>query len=439
MAGMQKLYNQGMNPMLPPEERLLTRYSWCCQQFRENDSENAFGQDGHPVAWLLREVMDMVAQFPQTRFIQGLQALAVRSFPVLSQAVFYCLCELFMNKPLVPVQSSSFTTDAANYAFHKGIDFLVGQGLVVAVAVNKSDESKATKDNYLLAPHVCRTLFRGREDLIRPTDIAQFGTLTLSKSIPAKDLILPDTLRDRLQLVSRAVAADQFDRVVAELSRHGMRCGVTVLLYGPPGTGKTEFVRQLARITGRNILQVDCAKLDASYYGEKPRNLRDFFRLAKYASAISFLVPIVFVDEADGLLGRRVQVEKAADKEENTTVNIILEELNTFAGILLAATNNIANIDPAMNRRFLVKVEFPVPDREVLTRIWRSKLPWLTIDEAETLAERFPLSGGVIDNVVSLSLLEKIVDGQYPSLKQISQHCEEQSDGSGKKARKIGF
>lgn len=92
---------------------------------------------------------------------------------------------------------------------------------------------------------------------------------------------------------------------------------------------------------------------------------------------------------------------KAADKEENTTANIILEELNTFNGILLAATNNIANLDPAMNRRFLLKAEIPVPSIPTLARIWQSKLPWLNPDEADTLAERFPISGGVIDNVVS--------------------------------------
>lgn len=437
MDGIHLTVDQGMIRPPSPEERLLTRYTWCCQQFRENGSENAFTRDGNPVAWLLREVMDMVAQFPETRFVLGLQALAVRTFPVLSQVCFHCLCELFLGKPLVPVDSMSFVTDAAEYAFHKGIDFLVGRGLVIAVAVNKADESKATKDNYLLAPHVCGMLFRGREDLIRPTVIAQFGTLTLSKSIPAKDLIFPDNLRDRLALVSRAVAADRFDWVVGELARQGMRSGVTVLLYGPPGTGKTEFVRQLSRISGRNILQVDCAKLDASYYGEKPRNLRDFFRLARYASAISLLVPIVFVDEADGILGRRVQVEKASDKEENTTVNVILEELNTFTGILLAATNNIANLDPAMNRRFLLKAEFPVPDLPTLARIWRSKLPWLTPDEAVTLAERFPMSGGVIDNVVSLCLLEKIVDGKEPSLDRILRLCAEQG-GQGRPSP-IGF
>jgi hypothetical protein len=36
------------------------------------------------------------------------------------------------------------------------------------------------------------------------------------------------------------------------------------------------------------------------------------------------------------------------NKEENTSSSVILEELNTFSGILFAATNFITTIDPAM-------------------------------------------------------------------------------------------
>ena len=424
---------------LPPEEQLLFKFSWTCKQFRENCEEHAFALDGHPVAWLIREVREMTMQYPETRFVQGLQALGVIGLPVMAQCVLYCLCERFLAKPLEPVDSSSFVSGEAQYTFQKGIDPLVGQGLAVAVAVNDSTELKATKDNYLLSPEVCRVLFRGRDDLIRPTVVAQFGSITASRDIRERTLIFPEDLLDRLRLVSRAVAADQFDRVVAELTGNDLRGGVTAILYGPPGTGKTEFVRQLALASGRNLFVVDSAKLDASYFGEKPRNLRDFFRLVRYVQAISNLTPIIFIDEADALLGRRVAVEKASDKEENTSSSVILEELNTFSGILFAATNFITTIDPAMYRRFLMKIEFPVPGRDVLAKIWRAKLPWLTIDEAETLASRFPLSGGVIDNVVSISLLERIVYGQNPSLDQISRHCEEQSDGSGTMTKKIGF
>ena len=439
MDEIRKTSDNSASLSLPPEEQLLFRFSWACKQFRENCEKNALAVDGHPVAWLIREIREMMSQFPETRFVQGLQALGVIRLPVMAQCVLYCLCERFLAKPLEPVDSLSFISDEAQYAFRKGIDLLVGQGLAVAVVVNNSAESKATKDNYLLSPEVCRVLFRGREDLIRTTVMAQFGSITASRDIRERTLIFPDDLRDRLRLVSRAVAADQFDRVAKELTENGLRGGITVILYGPPGTGKTEFVRQLALASGRNLFLVDSAKLDASYFGEKPRNLRDFFRLVRYVQAISNLAPIIFIDEADALLGKRVAVEKASDKEENTSASVILEELNTFSGILFTATNFITTIDPAMYRRFLMKIEFPVPGRDVLAKIWRAKLPWLTIDEAETLAGRFPLSGGVIDNVVSLSLLEKIVDGQNPSLDQITRYCQEQSASFRDSTRKIGF
>jgi len=438
MNEIRKTSDNSASLSLPPEEQLLFRFSWACKQFRENCEKNALAVDGHPVAWLIREVREMMSQYPETRFVLGLQTLGVIRLPVMAQCVLFCLCERFLAKPLEPVDSLSFISDEAQYAFRKGIDLLVGQGLAVAVAVNNSAESKATKDNYLLSPEVCRVLFRGREDLIRTTVMAQFGAITASRDIRERTLIFPEDLRDRLRLVSRAVAADQFDRVAKELTENGLRGGITVILYGPPGTGKTEFVRQLALASGRDLFMVDSAKLDASYFGEKPRNLRDFFRIVRYVQAISNLAPIIFIDEADALLGRRVAVEKASDKEENTSASIILEELNTFSGILFAATNFITTIDPAMYRRFLMKIEFPVPGRDVLAKIWRAKLPWITAEDAEALAARFPLSGGIIDNVVSLSLLEKIVDGQNPSLAQISRYCEEQCIES-KSRKKIGF
>ena len=413
MDGIHFSVDQGVIRPPSPEERLLTRYTWCCQQFRENGSENAFEPGVNPVAWLLKEVMDMAVQFPETRFVLGLQALAVRTFPVLSQACFHCLCELFLDRPLVPVDPLSFMTDAAHYAFRKGIDFLVGNGLVIAVAVNKADESKATKDNFLLAPHVCGMLFRGREDLIRPTVIAQFGTLTLSKSIPVKDLIFPDSLRDRLALVSRAVSAERFDRVVGELAKHGMRGGVTVLLYGPPGTGKTEFVKYLgAALKTKVVVKMGSDLLDM-YVGGTEARIRDAFQEAAAEKAILFL------DEIDGLVQGR---ERASRSWEVTQVNELLHQMENFDGVMVGATNFFVNLDQAILRRFTFKLEFGYLDSEgkriFFERMFASRLtsaeaarldaiPDLAPGDFRTVRQAMFYLDGVADNAIRLGELEK--------------------------------
>lgn len=437
MPDINKPTKMGKVIWLSPEDTLLKRLSLACEKYRTSFRLAEIFNGKKPEEWLYLEAWGLMKFFPDTRFSQGVKYLCIKDIPLKAQIVFFCLSELFLSDPLVPANAESFPADHAEETFHEGIEFLVGKGLAVAISVNKSEESKATKDNYLLSPEVCQALFRGRDNLIPPTIVSQFGTLEPWSGILDKRLVFPESLQERIRLIQRAISTTHFDSVLQGLKEQGFRSNITALFYGPPGTGKTEFVRQLARETQRSLFQVDSAKLDASYYGEKPRNVRDMFRMAKYASAICSCVPIVFIDEADGILGRRVELQRAADKEENTTVNIFLEELNSFSGILFAATNHIANIDPAMTRRFLVKVEFPLPDQSTLARIWQTKLKWLSQDEADILASQFPMSGAIIDNVVSMCLLEKIVEGKEPSLERIMQLCYEQ--GGKDRLPHVGF
>lgn len=385
------------------------------------------------------EVVSLLRRFPHSRFTKGVFALHIHDLPPHPGALFFCLCELFLTHPFTPVNSSDFSSFPSENAFFGGIDALLEQGLAVSVTVNSSDESKVRKDQFLLSPKACHAVFHGKDDLIRPATVAQFGSIISWKEIREKALFFPADLQEQLGLISRVVSRDGFPKARKGLAERGLRSGITVLLSGPPGTGKTEFVRQLARHEGRNIFQVDAARMDGTYYGEKPRNLRDLFLLLSYMSAIMESIPITFIDEADALLGRRVELQRAADKEENLTANTILEELNTFEGILFAATNNADLLDPAMDRRFLLKAFFPVPDAPVLAGIWRSKLPFLTQEEALTLAGRYSLSGALVDNIVSLCVLQEIVDGKAPTLEQVIRHCEGQDGGADRHRRRIGF
>ena len=134
--------------------------------------------------------------------------------------------------------------------------------------------------------------------------------------------------------------------------------------------------------------------------------------MMQYIASICENPPMFFIDEADALLCNRVTVERSADKEQNMVTNILLEELNVFSGILFVSTNNLAYFDPAMNRRFLMKIEFPLPDSDTRASIWASKIPFLNKKESKMLAERFPFSGAVIDNVASICILMDTVTGK---------------------------
>ena len=96
---------------------------------------------------------------------------------------------------------------------------------------------------------------------------------------------------------------DEYLRITRGLEERKLKVALSAILHGASGTGKTELVRQIARKTGRNLLLVDASKIHGSYWGEDERNLRDLFRLFRHVAALSRLAPILFIDEAEGLLG----------------------------------------------------------------------------------------------------------------------------------------
>lgn len=72
------------------------------------------------------------------------------------------------------------------------------------------------------------------------------------------------------------------------------------------------------------------------------------------------------------------------------------------------ATNRPAQLDEALDRRILVKVRFPEPDRAARAEIWRKHLPAsapLAADvDVEVLAERLDMSGGYTKNAVLMAV-----------------------------------
>lgn len=122
-----------------------------------------------------------------------------------------------------------------------------------------------------------------------------------------------------------------------------------ICLYGPAGTGKRAFASWLADQLERPLHVPKIFSILSPYIGETERNLSQLFREAEAEGAILLL------DEADGFLSDR---RSARYSWEISEVNAILTEIAGFNGIVIAATDQIEGLDPALLRRFDLKLRF---------------------------------------------------------------------------------
>ena len=135
-------------------------------------------------------------------------------------------------------------------------------------------------------------------------------------------------------------------------------------------------------------------------------------------------------------------MDHAIDKSYNTISNILLEELESLDGILLATTNLVDNIDEAFDRRFLFKTRLTKPDSDARARIWKSRIGELSESEIEILANNYEMSGAQIDNVVAKRDLAELYFEGDRGLEFISKLCAEElitEKGSKAFRKSIGF
>lgn len=231
---------------------------------------------------------------------------------------------------------------------------------------------------------------------------------TLAKKV----LIYNETERGQITELSLILSENRFNEVQKRLRSAGMRPGFCCIFYGAPGTGKTETVYQLARRTGRDIMRVDVDKIKSCWVGESEKNIKALFDRYRNICKNSELAPILLFNEADAVLGVRMEgASRAVDKMENSIQNIILQEMETLEGIMIATTNLTTNLDKAFERRFLYKIRFDNPTVNARIEIWKAMLKGLSNEDAQTLASQFDLSGGEIENIARKHSVNAILSG----------------------------
>ena len=235
------------------------------------------------------------------------------------------------------------------------------------------------------------------------------------------DVILPAATRRSLeQALAHVTRHDLIFNRWGLGERHPTSLALAFNFAGAPGTGKTICAEAIAHRLGRRLLIVRYAEVESMWMGETPKNIAATFRLARKENAV------LFFDEADAIATRRSSApDHGFLRETNTVINVLLQELERFNGVVIFATNLAANFDPAFERRIRTHVLFEMPGVEEREQIWRvqlhSRTPLGEDVDFRALAKQFEGSGGDIRNAVLKAAMAAAAEPGNDAFKTIQQ------------------
>lgn len=306
------------------------------------------------------------------------------------------------------------------------IEFNNDDGMVDRESFRMTDKAKSELFSELCLQSNARDKIN--KDIVRSDKIAE------------KKLFYGESIQSQINELSQLLDESHYQAIHCRMKESGFRCGFTCLFYGSPGTGKTETVLQLARQTGRDIIQVNVADIKSCWVGESEKNIKNLFDTYREHVKKDAITPILLFNEADALINKRLEgAQSAVNKMENSILNIILQEMENLDGILIATTNLAQNMDTAFERRFLYKIKFERPTFDARVNIWRTIIPTLNEEDSRYLANKYDFSGGQIENIARHYTIGKILHGESKDIrKELSEYCNNERLESHDK-RNIGF
>ena len=330
----------------------------------------------------------------------------------------------------------------------------------------RSDEHRLIRDGFI--EHLCEdgiaspTRFKltesAKRNLLAEMKLnsaeEKIADVIKAKDLTKKEMFYVEENRKQVEELHSFLLPEKYAEIRERMQKTGFRTGFACLFYGGPGTGKTETAYQLARETGRDIMIVDVPQIKSKWVGDSEKNIKALFdryrelvKKSEYSLVKSegvksekYNTPILLFNEADAIIGIRKQgAQSAVDKMENSIQNLILQEMESLDGIMIATTNLTQNLDTAFERRFLYKIQFEKPDATVRKRLWQSMMPTLSDADAHILATGYDFSGGQIENISRKATINAILHGEESNdLVRLTSYCNAERL-ENKDVRKIGF
>lgn len=158
--------------------------------------------------------------------------------------------------------------------------------------------------------------------------------------------------------------------------------------HGVPGTGKSMCAHAVASELGKKIILGSYAEVESEFVGVGAKNLVELFNAAQDQDAV------LFIDEADTFLSKRLPSSNDSAKHYNSMSNQLYTLIESFNGCIVFASNHIKDFDPAVISRIIEPIEFRLPDFDARKKILDNMVQ-----------EQLPINGGKTD-----SLLNKLAE-----------------------------
>ena len=411
--------------LMPEPERMenLTASEFIFKMEEMTDAMDRNPEGNNRIYKKMQELIDHNQQLNIAAKLKGFQLEAQ------DLALFLLMSIIYINENDERIVEHQFRRSFDSYNLHRHTDFLrkgmhplMNRHLVENAIV----DGQAETDAWRITDYAKREVFSELNLHLRGKKRAN---MTHWESISTKQLFYRPEVESSIGELRALLEPERMQRVMDRLSQKGLRRGLTCLFYGAPGTGKTETVMQLARQTRRDIMLVDIPSIRSKWVGETEKNIKAVFR--NYCDVVKGLddmseAPILLFNEADAIFNKRNAASSSSvDKMENAMQNIVLQELETFDGILIATTNLAQSMDDAFERRFLFKVEFLKPEPPQRRHIWKAMLPDLTDEQLLLLSERYDFSGGQIENISRRRIISDILaDRDELDMEGIIRYCD---------------